>query len=188
MILRHTTGTAQTEAEDKEVVVGVPIGFFNMRLVIALLLLYWLQSVFGIPTWIGLGGGGQWTHPISWTTFCLHVPGMMVWFVGLLLWTRVWVVGYWWVAVAAHLQFAIAIIATISGQSIDVQIVSGFLAAIVFVFMLTNIWSGELLKFFRTLNGRCPLCHGSPCGAPKERKAWTCPACQSTLTWSTAVV
>ncbi|MHC4571099.1 MAG: hypothetical protein ACYS0C_03340 [Planctomycetota bacterium] len=172
----------QVGGKEQDLPVNVPLGFFNMKLVIMIIL--------ALMVWIGIDSYGQFFYgeknipSEAWILLGILVVEIVLWTIGLQLWARVWLVGYWWVAVLAHLEFILSIIAAIGALNTQGRVFNGGKAALIFLFILTNIWSLKVLKFFKKSNGKCPLCLGSSCGEPKKNKKWTCPACKRTLIWS----
>jgi hypothetical protein len=162
--------------------VDVPNGFFNMKLVL-MLVLAWLVLK-GIEIYGQFFYGGKDIPTKAWIFLGIYFAEILIWFVGLQLWARVKLVGYWWIAIFAHLGFILSIIEAIGASNTQARVINVVKAVLILVFMLTNIWSREVMKFFKKSNGKCPLCLGSPCVEPKKNKKWTCPAYNRTLIWS----
>ena len=169
----------QPNVKEEATPFGVPNGFFNMNLVLKLYLA--LLVLIGINTYGQFFYGEQSVPTESWIYLGLYVAEIVLWAIGLQLWARVWVVGYWWIFSLAHLGFLGAVIGAITDP--EGRVINGGKSLLILIFLLTNVWSREVFSFFKKSNGKCPLCQGTSCGEPKKNKRWTCSACHSTLIW-----
>jgi len=182
MTMSDQSTNEQSGAKEEAVSFNVPIGFFNMKLII-IIYLAWL-------VWILINTYGQHFYgeknipSNAWILLGICIVEILIWGIGLQLWARVWLVGYWWVTILAHLGFILSIIGAIGATNTQERVINIGKVLLIVIFMLTNVWSRNVLMFFKKSNGKCPFCHSSSCGEPKKNKTWTCPSCSRTLIWS----
>jgi hypothetical protein len=162
----------------------VPVEFFNVKfwLIVYLLLTFVLGLERIVHPMLDKGPVPQ----AAWVVLGVWVGHEILVFACLQLWTKARLSGFYLVALIAHVAFvgnSAALVYAIAKRNTPLIVVAAVVLGFIFICLLINLWSRELVGFFRRLNGKCPLCRAATLRDPKKNRRWTCPSCRKTVLW-----
>jgi hypothetical protein len=183
---------SRTESDSEGPVVEiVPDGYEGVRFWV-MLLMVWPSVCCAIGGGILIGGlvqGEKGLAPAGVFLLAVGLIQIVPFAVALHYWSKVRLAGYWMMVVLVCLGLLAAGVGIWLGTRPGWEYTggpSGCTFVLVLFGLVINVWSKETYRFFRRIDGRCPVCRTGVLRKVKHGLDWACPNCRRTVLWRQA--